>query len=141
MAIRVRILQESPIRLWGLTSRERLERMLSKAGVTVDQEQTRPVAAGDSVLLLRGDFLYDQRIIKNMIGTVGIVLEASTPQGPRPVAAHVAGEMADRMEALLGEDGRCDYPQGLRRESPDTLAVAFHERTAQIRCAIPLADH
>jgi phosphatidylglycerophosphate synthase len=33
--------------------------------------------------------------------------------------------MADHMETLLGEDSRCDYPQGLRRESPETLAVAF----------------
>lgn len=125
MAILVRILQESPIRLWGLTSRERLELMLSKAGVAVDQDPSSPAAEGDSVLLLRGDFLYDQRIIKNLAANVGIVLEANTPQGLRPVGAHVAGELADKIEALLSEGDRGNYPPGLRRETPDTLAAAF----------------
>jgi len=101
MAIYVRIFQESPIPLWGLSSRERLERMLMKAGVRGIQEAAHTVTAEDTVLLLRGDFLYDQRIIENMVGAVGIVLETSTPQGPRPVAAHVSSDLADRMEAIL----------------------------------------
>jgi len=99
--------------------------MLSKSGISVLQESSGPIAAGDSVLLLRGDFLYDQRIIKNLIANVGIVLEASTPQGPRPVAAHVAGELAEQMETLLEGNGRSDYPHALRRETPDSLAAAF----------------
>ena len=56
------------------------------------------------MLLLRGDFLYDQRIVKNMVDSVGIVLEVDTPQGARPVAAHVTAEVADRMEAILSDD-------------------------------------
>jgi phosphatidylglycerophosphate synthase len=99
--------------------------MLSKTGVSVAQEPSGPVAAGDSVLLMRGDFLYDQRIIKNLVANVGIVLEASTPQGLRPVAAHVAGELAEQMADLLEEDGPWEFPQGLRRETPDTLVAAF----------------
>lgn len=125
MAIKVRILQESHIRLWGLSSRERLERMLAKAGVSGIQEHAETVAAEDSVLLLRGDFLYDQRIIQNMIKVVGIVLETSTPRDSRPVAAHVTAAMADQMEAILAGDGRCDYPEGLRLESPETLVSAY----------------
>jgi phosphatidylglycerophosphate synthase len=99
--------------------------MLGKTGVSIAQEPAGPVAAGDSVLLLRGDFLYDQRIIKNLVANVGIVLEANTPQGLRPVAAHVAGDLAEQMETLLANDGLGNYPQGLRRETPDTLVAAF----------------
>ena len=68
------------------------------------------MAEDDSVLLLRGDFLYDQRIIQNMVGAVGLVMEADTPEGPRPVAAHVTEELADRMEAILTAGGHGEYP-------------------------------
>jgi phosphatidylglycerophosphate synthase len=124
MAIYVRIIQESPIPLWGLSSRERLERMLTKAGVRSIQD-VHAVTAEDTVLLLRGDFLYDQRIIENMIGSVGIVLETNSPQAPRPVAAHVPANLGDQMKAILAEDGHHDYPAGLRRETPDTLVGAY----------------
>jgi phosphatidylglycerophosphate synthase len=125
MAIHVRIFQESPIRLWGLSSRERLERVLNKHGGVVLQGRARVTAAGDTVLLLRGDFLYDKRIIHNMISNPGVVLEAVTAKERRPVAAHVPAELADRMEATLAGDGGGDYPQGLRRETPDTLVTAY----------------
>ena len=125
MSVYVRILQESPIKLWGLSSRERLERMLTKAGVSCGPRDENAVAGKDSVLLLRGDFLYDQRIVKNMIDSVGIVLEAAAAEGHRPVAAHVSAELADRMEAILSDDGRHDYPEGLRQETPETLVNAY----------------
>jgi len=125
MAIYVRILQESPIRLWGLSSRERLDRMLTKAGMTNYYEHDQPAADEDSVLLLRGDFLYDQRVILNLLGDVGILLEVNAPQGPRPVAAHVSGAQADQLEAILSGEGSHDFPDGLRSESPETLASAY----------------
>jgi phosphatidylglycerophosphate synthase len=125
MAIYVRIFRESPVRLWGLSSRERLERMLAKSGTPIIIERKPLVAADDTVLLLRGDFLYDKRIIQNMIGNPGVVLEAATAAGRRPVAAHVPGELADRMESILSADDSCDYPEGLRRETPDTLVTAY----------------
>ncbi len=124
MAMTLRILEESPIRLWGLSSRERLERILAKAGVPFLQEGARPAAAGDTVLFLRGDYLYDQRILLNLIDNVGVVLETGAAQGSRPVAAHVSRELAERMEAVLSAEGH-DYPEGLRRETPDTLVTTY----------------
>ena len=125
MAIYLRLLQESPIRLWGLSSRERLERIFTKTGVPILREGAQPAAAGDTVLLLRGDYLYDQRILLNMIEQVGVVLETGADQGSRPVAAHVPMELAERLEAVLSAEGRCGYPEGLRRETPDTLVTAY----------------
>jgi len=127
MAIRARIFKENDTRLWSLSSRERLTRMLAKAGVKSIQDEHAPVAENDSVLLLRGDFLYDQRIIQKMVAEVGVVLEADTPEGPRPVAAHVPGELADQMEVVLAEDVQGDYPDGLRRETPETLVNAYQK--------------
>lgn len=125
MSVYVRILQESCLKLWGLTSRERLERMLTKAGVPCGPRDDTAVAGKDSVLLLRGDFLYDQRIIKNMINSVGIVLEADAAEGAQPVAAHVSAELADCMETILSDNQRHDYPEGLRQETPETLVNAY----------------
>ena len=125
MAIYLRILQESPIRLWGLSSRERLERIFTKSGIPVILGSAQPVAAEDTVLFLRGDYLYDQRILLNMIDNVGVVLETSAAQGLCPVAAHVPKDLAERKEAVLSGAGRSDYPEGLRRETPDTLAPAY----------------
>jgi phosphatidylglycerophosphate synthase len=125
MAIYARILQETPIRLWGLSARERFERMFSKAGISTLQEGVSPVAGQDSVLILRGDFLFDQRLLENMAVEAGIILEINTAEGPRPVAAHVTAEMADLMEAVLNDDARHDYPAGLRRETPATLVPVY----------------
>ena len=104
MPIKARIIQESPVLLWGLSSRQRLERMLNKAGVETAQDDAGSVNEGDTILLLRGDFLYDQRIIVSMIDDIGVILEANTPQGPRPVAAHVTGDQAASVEGLLCDE-------------------------------------
>lgn len=125
MSVYVRILQESSLKLWGMTSRERLERMLSKAGVSSELPDQTPATGQDTVLLLRGDFLYDQRIVKNLIDSVGTVLEIDTPQGARPVAAHVSAALADRMEAILTASERPDYPDELHCETPETLVSAY----------------
>ncbi|MCF6238744.1 MAG: CDP-alcohol phosphatidyltransferase, partial [Candidatus Marinimicrobia bacterium] len=138
MAIYAKILQESPVRLWGLSSHERLERMLDKAGVSIIQENTHSVNGNDTILLLRSDFLYDQRIIENMIEVDGIVLEASTPQGLKPVAAHVSADLADSIENLLSiekplREGESDeYPAGLRRESAKTLVPVYQKKLRKI---------
>ena len=142
MSVYVRILQESPLKLWGLTSRERLERMLTKAGVSCGPRDDIATAGEDSVLLLRGDYLYDQRIIKNMVESVGVVLEADTPEGARPVAAHVPAEVADHMEAIISGNERRDYPDGLRQETPETLVNAYlmELRKFDVPYLLPISD-
>ncbi len=125
MAIYTRILQENSIQLWGLSSRERLERTLKKAGVHTLQEGGQTLTEADTVLLLRGDFLYDQRIITNMIETGDVILEFNSPQGPQPVAAYVSGKLAEQMEKILCGDADEEYPAGLRRESPEALVPAY----------------
>jgi phosphatidylglycerophosphate synthase len=132
MAIYAKILQENPVRLWGLSSPERLERMLDKAGVSILQEDTHSVNDDDTVLLLHSDFLYDQRIIENMIEADGIILETSTSQGSHPVAAHVSVDLADRIETIICADEPGDYPDGLRRETARTLVPVYQKKLRKI---------
>ncbi|MCK5826789.1 MAG: CDP-alcohol phosphatidyltransferase family protein [Desulfuromusa sp.] len=132
MATYARILQESSIQLWGLSSRERLGRMLDKAGISMIREGDQPLAENDMILLLRSDFLYDQRIIVNIVETEGAVLEYNSPQGPQPVAAYVSSKLADEMEEILCAEGINEYPEGLRRESPETLVPAYLKKLRKI---------
>ena len=132
MAIYARILQENAISLWGLSSRERLERMLDKAGVSTLQEGEQSLTENDMVLLLRGDFLYDQRIIVNIIETEGAVLEYNGSQGTQPVAAYVSSQLADQLETILCGEVVEEYPAGLRRETPETLVPAYLKQLRKI---------
>ena len=132
MAIYARILQENSIPLWGLSSRERLERMLNKAGISATLEENQTLTENDTVLLLRGDFLYDQRIIVNIIETEGAVLEYNTPQGAQPVAAYVSSKLAGEMEKILCGKSVEEYPDGLRRETPETLVPVYLKQLRKI---------
>lgn len=126
MAVKARIIEESSIRLWGLSSRERLQRVLDKYGVTdISCEEDAPVTVDDTVLLLRGDFLYDQRLIKNLVDAVGTVLETGDVRGGQPVAAHVNAELADQMQIILKQGTLTELPELLKRETPDTLVSAY----------------
>lgn len=84
----IRIVGDCPRRIWGLTGRERLQRMLD----------SRPAgrAAGpapDTVLLLRADLIYDLRLLDALAqGTEPLALHAGVP--PRPVAARVPAAAA-----------------------------------------------
>lgn len=133
MPIHLRIIQESPVQLWGLSSRERLERMLNKEGISINHyDGTCPVHKEDTVLLLRGDYLYDQRIIINMIETVGIILETSSNQNPQPVAAYVNGDKANAVETIITEGRSDDYPDGLRPEYAESLVPVYQKKLRKI---------
>lgn len=125
-SVRAAILGTSPVTLWGLTSHERLARLLRRAGVTSITRDREPGGPAGPVLLLRGDYLYDERVIGALAQAAGVLLR----DGPRGafVAAHVAAEQAPvAREVLLG--GRsADDLSGVRVEEPETLAPAYQKR-------------
>lgn len=82
MSVDVWILHESSLELRFLSSRERLERMLLKSGVPRVFSEVTPVA-GENSVQLSGGFLYDQRIVKNIIDSVGVVMERWFCRRPR----------------------------------------------------------
>jgi len=115
------IVGESSVRLWGLTSGERLRRQLKNAGISrlVDSESEVP---GDgAVLLLRADYLFDNRIVQDLAGAKNVLL---VTDARRPVAAHVSGRLAASVRRQL-ENGTSDVPSALRVETPETLSSAY----------------
>ena len=57
-------INKSPVKLWGLTSRQRNMRILKSAGVTNFVEDISTMPENSSALLLRGDYLFDERVIR-----------------------------------------------------------------------------
>lgn len=103
MSIYLHISHPSPVSIWGMTSGERIERLLGLSVIPVGQESLASLLPEDSVLLIRGDYLFDDRLIKHLGATPALLLQLDAP-GQRIVAAHVAAGQAMEALALLDAD-------------------------------------
>ncbi|WP_245838285.1 CDP-alcohol phosphatidyltransferase family protein [Niveispirillum lacus] len=130
---------DNPVRLWGMTSAERLRRQCVRNGVTEvrawdGQDQ------GRAHLLLRTDWVFDEVLVRDLAKRPGTILVDSRNQ--EPVAAHVAAdeaaevaqmlnnsrvvpaEMAERLRVLVPDDLSSSYNHALRkRETPFLLRL------------------
>ncbi|MFV0437932.1 MAG: CDP-alcohol phosphatidyltransferase family protein [Desulfopila sp.] len=122
----VYFIQPSPVRLWGLTSVERVERLLAAYPVQRLDRLDRNLGADDSILLMRGDYLFDDRLLPHLITTPSLILDGGE-QNDTIVAVHAPGSLA--LQALAVADGTAsgDTLVGFTRESPATAPVAYRE--------------
>ena len=116
------------MRIWGLTSRERILRVLRSAGVTDLVSDLTEVPDKNSIVLLRGDCLFDDRIIHYLLQTPDVLLQVSSlPDNPF-VAAHVGKGNSPEALALLKGTATTDSSVGLRTETLETLSISFQQR-------------
>jgi len=132
MTIHVVLFAETPILLWGLSSRQRLERTLKNMNVDSWLDHPDAAPAGDSILLLRGDYLYDERLIQNLIRKPGTVLQIVTEDGKRAIAAHIAAPDALQVLDSLNGNTSCEFPPSLSFETPQTLASIYLKELRKI---------
>jgi len=122
----------APTTIWGLTPEERLTRSLRIAGCSeiTNSRAERPAAAPatGSVVVLRGDALFDPRVVEALVAKPGTLLLAPWPDagGRRtPVAAHVDAGRFDEAKAWLSDvDGKARFPD-LPRVSAGEIAPAY----------------
>jgi phosphatidylglycerophosphate synthase len=123
-----------PARLWGLTPEERLRRTLRAAGCaqveSVEAGGALPAAPDGSLLLLRSDFIFDERLVRALLTASGTLLV--TPEGIA-VAAHVEASRAGEIADLLGKSA-ASSAAGLAAVTPGRLVPAY---TAQLRKSEP----
>ncbi|MGB5748261.1 MAG: CDP-alcohol phosphatidyltransferase family protein [Desulfobacterales bacterium] len=128
MTIYAHIIKESPVQHWGLTSPQRIRRVLNSAGVTRIVDDIASLPESGAVILLRGDYLFDDRVIKYMIDSQDVLLQVSEDQNYRIVAAkvdsHLAGLIAD---IIKGTDSGQSLPE-VKTETLETLSISFQER-------------
>ena len=119
--------QPCPVPIWGRTSRERIERILGDSVRPCTADQLTDLAADDTVLLFRGDYLYDDRLVSHLAATANILLQLDAPPG-LAVAAHVPAALA--AEALtLVDGGAADATlPGVEHSTPNTVTLAFQKK-------------
>jgi len=126
-APRARILPaRSGARVFGLTGEARLERSLDKLGVPWTTEAASPPHAGaGATVLLRADWVYDERLVSALCEAPGCLL---LDRAGRPVAAHVPdGEAEGAGRALVDAPGAA-ATGAWRRVGPDDLVPPYsHE--------------
>ena len=128
MPVYAYIFHESPIILWGLTSHQRLERELRRAGVTHFADNLESIPSPNSVLLIRGDYLYDDRVIKALVQTNDVLLATASAMPKTAVAANVQSSHASQVLEVLSGGSMAAPPSFLRIETPETLSTSFQQQ-------------
>ena len=147
----VHVFNETPVQLWGLSSSERirgelqwelstLKRKLpgldpNRSIEFVDDLQQLPPDA--DVVLFRGDYLYDVRVLTSLIAAADTLLEVDEEGSGVSVAAHTTAAAAARvMDHIRGN--RQELPVTLDIETPDTLVPQTHIRLKKAHAAFVL---
>ena len=151
MSCYIHIFDKTPIQLWGLSSSQRIRRELEwelsslkgkdsalvSAGPIEFVDDLQQVPADGEVILFRGDYLYDVRIITNLIGAVNTLLQVSEDGAGVTVAAHTgAATAAQVLEHIRGNDQ--ELPGKFNIETPDTLVPQTQIRLKKAHAAFVL---
>ncbi len=135
----VQILNESSITLWGLTPRQRIRRVLKDVSASNFVDDVSAVADNHTILLLRGDYLYDDRLLNYLVETPARMLKIDGDKGPMVVAAHVEASQAQPMkEAMINSAPDPDIA-GVQAETLETLSLSFQERLRKVEQPFVLA--
>ncbi len=127
-AIAGRIVGNTSVSLWGMTSDERFRRIFRRIGLGGGGSEAV------SIVLVRADHVLDESLVRDLADAPGTVL--TDREGKRPIAAHVPAAEADRAaELLLAGDGASI---GLRQVKPGEITSAYNA-TLRKR-AEPLAE-
>ena len=113
-SVRVAVVGACPADLWGISSAERLRRQLKAIGQIRLCDAAEAVASGEAVLLLRADYLFEDRTISDLLAAGNVVLRAGAADRAEdaPVVA-VRAEPGRGPAALAAAQGSADW-----REDP-----------------------
>jgi phosphatidylglycerophosphate synthase len=128
MSIYVHIIDESLVKHWGLTARQRLLRVLNDAGVSDIVDDIATIAPNSSVILVRGDYLFDDRVVSYLVQTPDVLLKISSAQPGVPVAARVASDQTPQALEVLKGSAEDDTLTGVKTETLETLSLSFRSR-------------
>jgi phosphatidylglycerophosphate synthase len=128
MSLYAHFINDSAVKLWGLTSRQRKLRVLKSAGVTDIVDDLTIVPDNSSALLLRGDYLFDDRVIHYLVQTPDVLLKISQAPIDTFVAAHVTSEQAPEAVNIIEGIASTDTMPGVGTETLETLSISFQQR-------------
>ena len=149
MSLYIHIFNESPVKLWGLTNAQRIRRELAQylrknsitgldsgAGIAF-VESLEGIPADGILVLFRGDYIYDVRVMANLIDAPDTLLRVDAGKTSVTVAARTTGELAARVKAhIQGAD--VELPPGLKNETLETLVPPSQIRLKKAQAAFAL---
>jgi phosphatidylglycerophosphate synthase len=128
MTIYAHIIKDNPVQHWGLTPRQRILRLLASAGVTDIVDDIASIPASGSAILLRGDYLFDDRVVNYLVDSPDMMLQVPQERNHRIVAvrvgAHLAGQAADIIGGIVNDRSL----PGVKTETLETLSISFQQR-------------
>jgi len=145
MTLSVLLLNDSPVKLWELSSEERLHRQIREMGGFEWFESLSDLPAGKPVLLLDGNYLFEIRTFKKLMERPGSILHCAT--NGQPAAAFVDSDKAGKAAAYMLAPGQEEIPadterleitdlpafdQKLRFARPPLLAHITYERRQEL---------
>ena len=134
MSVYLHICHPSPVMIWGMSSAERIGRLLTAGVIPVAEDELSTLPEGDSVLLIRGDYLFDDRLVKQLALTTDVLLQLDAPgQSPSLVAAHVPAGQATQALALLSgpqaqQSAAGSVLPGIAIASPADIGLHFQSK-------------
>ena len=123
------IVGDAPVRLWALSSRERLQRQLTRLsiveGLSLDQ---LPQTSADGLLVLNAGWVFDEPLVQ-ALRDAPIDTVLMDPETAKPVAAKLRGNrVASTLEALENPSSTRALPDFLQSRTPATLASQYNNK-------------
>jgi hypothetical protein len=113
MTVSVLLLNDSPVMLWELSSKERLHRQTREMGGLEWLENPSDLPAGNKVLLLDGNYLFEIRTFRKLMERPGSILYCSS--NGKPAAAFVNAEQAEAAATYMTAPDSVELPSGIAR--------------------------
>ncbi|MFT5699934.1 MAG: phosphatidylglycerophosphate synthase [Desulforhopalus sp.] len=88
-------------------------------------EALRSLQESDSVLIIRGDYLFDDRLVKYLATTPNIALQLEDEQQEMVVAVHVPGSLALQALAVIEKKEGAETLSGVQVQSLANLSISF----------------
>ncbi len=126
MALYTYIHKESPVRIWGLNSGQRIERVLKASGKSHRIKDLSVLERNDSILIFHGGYLFDDRLIQYLTTTGDVILQIEAEGQKIAVAAHVSAALAHQTLELMGSSGNESLP-GMKTQTLETLPLSFQK--------------
>ncbi len=140
-AVAGEIVGQSALKIWSLTSEERLRRQLRRARATA------PVSAAKLVVMLRADWVYDEPLVKGLAGQespcgmwsedgqcVALVVVPAQVESAGPLLT--AGQAPPELPRLSPDQVAGSYNLKLRKREPPFLLPLTTERLDAIHARV-----
>jgi phosphatidylglycerophosphate synthase len=128
MGLYIHFSHQCPVQIWGLTSQQRIEKVLKGIATSCTAEEFNGLSGSDSILILRGDHLFDDRLVKYLTAMPNIALQLNGNQQEGTVAAHVPAGLAQQALNVIEGKGIADSLPGVQNQALAAMSISFQEK-------------